>query len=68
MALTDPPGQGERVVVGCYDGRGQLLEAKALTAARRETPLEADIAVVKLFWLDDKARPLSQAVTVWGNE
>lgn len=68
LALADAPGQDERVVVGCYDGGGRFLGAKVLTDTRRSIPLETDIPVVRLFWLDDRERPLSQAVTVWGGE
>lgn len=68
LTLTDTLGQDEAVVVGCYDDQGRLLKVKILTATRRSVPLEADIPVVKLFWLDGGERPLSQAATVWDSK
>ncbi len=65
LTVTGALEPGEQVLAGCYDGQGQLLDVKLLTAWKREADLVPDVPALRLFWLDGKSRPLSPAATAW---
>ncbi len=54
----------ELVLVGCYDDQGALTEVVLLSRERLTAQVEAGAHTVKLFWLNDRQKPLCEAVRV----